>query len=75
MFKCYFCGLENPSEKARFCSACGPDGPAKDWISQDIDQPAKVTQYTSLLGEFYFDAQDNAAVEKLSLRIICLQPI
>lgn len=69
MFKCLYCGLENPSEKARFCSECGPDGPAKDWNSEDIDQPAKVTQYASLLGEFYFDAQDNDAVEKFSLRI------
>ena len=32
MFKCLYCGLENPSEKARFCSECGPDGPAKDVI-------------------------------------------
>ena len=69
MFKCHFCGLENSSEKARFCSLCGPDGPAKDWASEDIDQPAKVTQYSSLLGEFYFGAQDNVAVEKFSLRI------
>ena len=69
MFKCLICGLDNPSEKARFCSTCGPDSPAKDWSSEDIDQPQRVTQYVSILGEFYFDAQDSAAVEKFSLRI------
>jgi len=69
MYKCLFCGLDSPSEKARFCSACGPDGPAKDWISGDIDQPQKVTQYVSALSEYYFDAQDSNSVEKYSLRI------
>jgi len=69
MFKCLFCGLDNPSEKARFCSTCGPDSPAKDWSPEDIDQHQRVTQYVSILSEFYFDAQDSAAIEKFSLRI------
>ena len=69
MYKCLFCGLDSPSDKARFCSACGPDGPAKDWISGDIDQPQKVTQYVAALSEYYFDAKDSTSVEKYSLRI------
>ena len=69
MYICLFCGLDSPSEKARFCSACGPDGPAKDWISGDIDQPQKVTQYVSALSEYYFDAPNSTSVEKFSLRI------
>ncbi len=69
MFKCVFCGLENPSEKARFCVECGPDGPAKDWTPEDIDHPQKVNQYVTMLSEFYFDAQTGAAVERFSLRM------
>jgi TPR repeat protein len=68
MYKCLFCGLVNPSEKARFCVECGPDGAAKDWTQEDIDQPQKVTQYVSLLSEFYFNAHTEASVEKYSLR-------
>lgn len=69
MFTCLFCGLDNPSEKARFCSMCGPDGPAKDWTSGDIDQPQKVTQYVAALSEYYFDAQNSTLVENFSLRM------
>jgi len=69
MFKCLFCGLDHPSEKARFCIECGPDGPAKDWTSEGIDQPQKVDQYVSMLSEFYFDAPNNSSVDKFSLRI------
>jgi len=69
MYKCLFCGLENSSEKARFCVECGPDGLSKNWTLEDIDQPQKVAQYVSMLSEFYFDAQTGAAVEKFSLRI------
>lgn len=69
MFTCLFCGLENPSEKARFCVECGPDGPAKNWAPEDIDKPSRVTQYASLLSEIYFEAQNSSVVEKFSLRI------
>jgi TPR repeat protein len=69
MFKCVFCGFDNPSEKARFCVECGPDGPAKEWTTEDIDQPLEVTQYASVLGEFFFSAPSEAAVEKFSLRM------
>ena len=68
MFKCVLCGLENPSESARFCTECGPDAAAKDWAPGDIDQPLKVTQYVSMLSELYFDSQSEAEVEKFSLR-------
>jgi len=69
MYRCLFCGYYNPSETARFCVECGPDGAAKDWTPKDIDHPAKVSQYVSMLSEFYFDAQTEAAVEKFSLRM------
>lgn len=69
MFKCVFCGLDNPSEKARLCIECGPDGAAKDWTPEDIDQPAKVSQYVSWLSETYFNPKIGAAVEKYSLRM------
>jgi hypothetical protein len=69
MFTCLFCGLSNPSEKARFCNECGPNSPSKDWLPDDIDQPEKATQYVSMLSEFYFDAQDASEVEKFSIRL------
>jgi len=69
MFTCLFCGLSNPSEKARFCNECGPNSPSKDWLPDEIDQPDKVTQYVSMLSEFYFDAQDISEVEKFSIRL------
>lgn len=69
MFTCLFCGLSNPGEKAQYCNECGPDGPAKDWLPDDIDQPEKVSQYLSMLSEFYFDARDVFEVEKFSLRL------
>ena len=69
MFKCIFCGLENPSETARFCVECGPDGPAKDWKPEYIDQPEKVTQYISMLSETYFNPKTEAAIDKYSLRM------
>lgn len=81
MFKCGFCGIDNPGEKARFCVDCGREGPSKDWTTEDnhhplkvtqstedVDQSLKVAQYVSMLGEFYFDAQSESAVEKFSLR-------
>ena len=69
MFKCIFCGHYAPSETARFCGECGPDGPAVDWASEDIDQPSRVRQYFLVLSEFYFEAQHSGEVEKFSLRI------
>lgn len=69
MFKCLFCGLENSNERARFCNACGSDGAAKDWTSENIDHPEKVAQYVSALSEYYFDTHDSSSVEKYSLRI------
>jgi len=68
-YKCLFCGLENPSETAKFCSECGPTSPARDWTPEDIDQESKVAQYVSMLGEFYFDAQNPLEVEKRSLKM------
>lgn len=69
MYKCVFCGLENPSEKARFCVECGPEGPASDWTTDEIDQSYKVEQYASILSDFYFEAHSNDEVESFSLRI------
>lgn len=70
MFKCLFCGLANSSEKARFCIECGPDGAAKDWMSEDIDQPERVKQYALALSEYYFDfdVQTDPEVEKYAVR-------
>jgi len=67
MFKCVFCGLHSPSDKARYCSECGPEGPSKNWQSEEIDRPEKVAQYASALSEYYFDAKDDASVAKFSL--------
>jgi len=69
MYKCLFCGLVNSSETAKFCNECGPNGPAKDWTPEGIDQEAKVTQYVSMLSEFYFEAQNQLDVEKRSLKM------
>ena len=64
MFKCLFCGLVNSSDKARFCSACGPDGIAKNWNSENIDQAQNVKQYSDLLREYYFNAYIEDESEK-----------
>jgi len=69
MYKCVFCGLENPSEKARFCIECGPEGPASNWVVDEIDQPNKVNHYASILSDFYFEARSNDEIESFSLRI------
>ena len=69
MYRCLFCGYDNSSEKVSFCVECGPDGAAKDWTQEDIDQSANVRQYVSMISELYFDEQTSAAVEKFSLRM------
>jgi len=68
MFNCFFCGLESQSENARFCSKCGPDSPANNWKSEEIDNATQVEQYVSILGDLYFDNHSVTDVENLSLR-------
>ena len=69
MHKCLFCGFENPSEKAKFCVECGPEGPSSGWGANDIDQPEKIRVYLTGISEFYFDAGSGAEVEKFSKRM------
>lgn len=69
MYKCVFCGLENQTDKARFCAECGPEGPATNWEANEVDQLAKVTQYAALLSEYYFQSNSDAEVEKFSMRM------
>ena len=80
MFKCYQCGFVAPTEKVRFCGNCGaanvdPDSvdpladKLKDWASEHIDQPQMVSQYVSMLAEFYFESPKSAEVMKYSVRI------
>ena len=69
MYKCLFCGLVNSSETAKICNECGPNGPANNWTPEEIDQEAKVTQYVSMLSEFYFEKKNDLEVEKRSLRL------
>lgn len=69
MFVCIYCGCESKSETAKFCSQCGPDCPAHSWRAEDIDQKPKVSQYASLLSEYFFDSYSDAEIEKLSLRM------
>jgi len=68
MYRCIFCGLESQSENARFCSKCGPDSPANNWKSEEIDNATQVEQYVSILGDLYFDNHSVTEVENLSLR-------
>ena len=68
MYRCIFCGLESQSENARFCSKCGPDSPANNWKSEEIDNATQVEQYVSILGDLYFDNHSVTDVENLSLR-------
>ncbi|TRZ76618.1 MAG: hypothetical protein D4R94_04570 [Chitinophagaceae bacterium] len=69
MLKCLFCGTENPNEKARFCSDCGPDNPAISWLPSDVDQTEKVTLYTSIISEYYFDDHTAGDLQKFSVRM------
>jgi len=66
MFSCFFCGLKSQSENA--CSKCGPDSPANNWKSEEVDKTAQVEQYFSILGDLYFDNHSVTEVENLSLR-------
>jgi hypothetical protein len=69
MHECVFCGSVNNSETAKFCSYCGPTGPAREWRPEDIDQKNMVTQYASMLSELYFDLNTQATLNKFSLRM------
>jgi RNA polymerase-associated protein len=69
MYKCLFCGLENPSETAKFCSECGPNGPAKDWTFKNVDEQRKLEQYAAMLCELYFENQSVEELEKISLKM------
>lgn len=69
MYKCIFCGLNNSSATARFCAECGPEGPATNWVANEVDQLTKVTQYAALISEYYFESHSDAEVEKFSMRI------
>lgn len=68
MFTCLFCGLENLSNVARFCTDCGPESPSKDWLPEEVDQPEKVKQYASMLNELFFDAHAALGIEKITFR-------
>jgi hypothetical protein len=69
MFKCIFCGLENLSINARFCTECGPENPSVYWKPQDIDEQEKVTQYETLIRDFIFDTNQNMEFNKIANRI------
>ena len=80
MLNCSLCGFVTPNEKARFCAKCGatkvvPESldplaeKLKDWADEQIDQPQMITQYVSMLSEFYFDSENSAEVLKYSVRI------
>lgn len=69
MYKCLFCGFNNPSEKARFCTECGPTGVSHGWAIDEVDQAPKVDQYKSILGEFYFESNNESEIEMFSLRL------
>jgi len=69
MYKCLFCGLENPSETAKFCSECGPNGPAKNWMFENVDELRKLEQYAAMLCELYFENQTEEELEKISLKM------
>jgi RNA polymerase-associated protein len=69
MYKCLFCGQENPIETAKFCTECGPNGPAKDWIFENVDEQRKLEQYASMLCELYFENQTDDELEKISLKM------
>ncbi len=68
MFTCLFCGLENLSNVAQFCTDCGHESPSKDWLPEEVDQPEKVKQYASMLNELFFDAHAALGIEKITFR-------
>lgn len=69
MFKCIYCGFASVSGAAIFCGECGPNGPASAWSPEDVDLNTKVSQYISLLSEYYFESHSDAEIEKLSMRM------
>ena len=69
MFKCLFCGLENPKGNDKFCVECGPEASSNNWMLGEVDQIEKVTKYVEMLGECYFELSSETEVEKLSMRM------
>ena len=49
MFVCRYCGLESTNERAKFCSECGPNGPAVEWEPSDVDRQGNLERYLVLL--------------------------
>jgi biotin carboxyl carrier protein len=69
MFKCIYCGFESINSAAKFCSECGPFGPAHSWSEETVDQASKIVRYAELISEYYFQSHTDFDFEKLSLRL------
>lgn len=69
MFKCIFCGRINESDDARFCGTCGPNGPSKNWLPEEIDQPNQISAYLEAISDIFFESHSHADIDKFSHRI------
>jgi TPR repeat protein len=52
MFICLFCGQQDESESAKFCSVCGNQ---RNWNPSDIDRPEAITRYYEFFCNLFFD--------------------
>lgn len=50
MFECKFCGHSSDNPRARFCSECGPQGPAVGWKPAEVDTFENLAKYTEVVG-------------------------
>jgi len=50
MFECKFCGHSSDNPRARFCSECGPQGPAVGWKVDEVDTFDNLAKYTEVVG-------------------------
>jgi biotin carboxyl carrier protein len=69
MFKCIYCGFESINSAAKFCSECGPFGPALSWSAETVDQASKIVSYAKLISEYSFQSHTDFEFEKLSRRL------
>ena len=68
MFRCDFCGFYSESPKARFCANCGPNGPATEWKTDQVDEEANISRFSNLYGSVFTNAPKDSKNQILELR-------
>ena len=68
MYACRFCGYTSDSARAKFCSNCGPDGPATNWKTEQVDKEANVARFSNLFNSLVTSASKDIDTQTFELR-------